>query len=184
MDKLCLLIKSLSNPGEKDNGTNLTTNLWNNPGFDGRSEDFHVVLVSSRRGGITKVYDGWFWNCHSKLLSHPKRRTRTKKWTVSPAIEAINKNSCDFTPSHHWRNLFNYRHSSRTRPQHCTTTALKQHKPCHRTVLVALGLYKIFDTVNHTTLFEDVERTTSRPILKRNLPLAINWKMGPRSLSS
>ncbi|XP_050320929.1 uncharacterized protein LOC126753468 [Bactrocera neohumeralis] len=44
---------------------------------------------------------------------------------------------------------------------------LNQKPPCERTILVALDLSKAFDTVNHTTLLQDIEKTTLPPGLKR-----------------
>ncbi|XP_039962846.1 uncharacterized protein LOC120776355 [Bactrocera tryoni] len=40
---------------------------------------------------------------------------------------------------------------------------LNQKPPCERTILVALDLSKAFDTVNHTTLLRDIEKTTLPP---------------------
>ncbi|XP_049308927.1 uncharacterized protein LOC125777706, partial [Bactrocera dorsalis] len=44
---------------------------------------------------------------------------------------------------------------------------LNQKPPCERTILVALDLSKAFDTVNHTTLLQDIEKATLPPGLKR-----------------
>ncbi|XP_039968218.1 uncharacterized protein LOC120779998 [Bactrocera tryoni] len=44
---------------------------------------------------------------------------------------------------------------------------LNQKPPCERTILVALDLSKAFNTVNHTTLLQDIEKTTLPPGLKR-----------------
>ncbi|XP_039968093.1 uncharacterized protein LOC120779784, partial [Bactrocera tryoni] len=44
---------------------------------------------------------------------------------------------------------------------------LNQKPRCERTILVALDLSKAFDTVNHTTLLQDIEKTTLPPGLKR-----------------
>ncbi|XP_039948609.1 uncharacterized protein LOC120766928 [Bactrocera tryoni] len=43
---------------------------------------------------------------------------------------------------------------------------LNQKPPCERTILVALDLSKAFDTVNHTTLLQDIEKTTLPQELK------------------
>ncbi|XP_049318515.1 probable RNA-directed DNA polymerase from transposon X-element isoform X1 [Bactrocera dorsalis] len=69
-------------------------------------------------------------------------------------------------------------HQHGFRKVHNTTTALSvinaqivrglnQKPPCERTILVALDLSKAFDTVNHTTLLQDIEKTTLPPGLKR-----------------
>ncbi|XP_050337906.1 uncharacterized protein LOC126764152, partial [Bactrocera neohumeralis] len=40
---------------------------------------------------------------------------------------------------------------------------LNQKPPCERTILVALDLSKAFDTLNHTTPLQDIEKTTLLP---------------------
>ncbi len=80
-------------------------------------------------------------------------------------------------------------HQHGFRKLHSTTTAfsvinarivygLNQKPPCERTILVALDLSKAVDTVNHTTLLEDIEQSTLPPGLKR---WTINYLSGRQS---